>query len=58
MNLLIPQKNCIICKVVRESEWISHLKSSTHKNNEQLFLQKLKEKYLQKLLKENFKKLN
>jgi predicted nucleic acid-binding Zn ribbon protein len=45
MNSLVPQKNCIICNVaVPEPEWIQHLKSSTHKNNTQLFLQKLKDK--------------
>jgi hypothetical protein len=45
MNLLIPQKSCIIFNVVvLEPEWIQHLKSSTHKKNTQLFLQKTKRK--------------
>jgi hypothetical protein len=58
MNLLIPQKSCIICNVVvPEPEWIQHLKSSTHKNNTQLFLQKLKEKLLKKTNKRTFQKI-
>jgi hypothetical protein len=34
----------IMCNVIPVPEWIQHLKSSTHKNNAKLFLQKLKEK--------------
>ncbi len=58
MNVLLTQKNCIICNVVfPEPEWIQHLKSSTHKNNEQLFLQKLKNKSPAKTNKSTFKKI-
>ena len=58
MNLLVPQKTCIICNVaVPEPEWIKHLKSSTHKNNTQLFLQKLKDKLPKKTNKRIFQKI-
>jgi hypothetical protein len=58
MNLLVPQKNCIICNVnVPEPEWIQYLKSLTYKNNAQLFLQKLKDKLPAKTNKRTFKKI-
>jgi hypothetical protein len=57
MNLLVQQKNCIICNVtVPDHEWIQHLKSSTHKNKAQLFLQKLKDKLPKKTNKRTFQK--
>ncbi len=55
MNLLVPQKKCVICNiVVPEPEWIQHLKSSAHKKNAQLFLQKLKNKLPSKTNKRKF----